>query len=119
MAQRSLFEKYGGFSTVSKIVLSFYDELLDNDDIGPLFDNVDMAKQVDHQTKFISSLLGGPSSYTDAQIKQIHSHLEISDADYEETMAVLARNLSAHGVEDKDVKTVMKSLNARRNLVVK
>ena len=31
---KSLFDKYGGFSTVSKIVLTLYDRLLDDDDRG-------------------------------------------------------------------------------------
>ena len=44
MVERTLYEKYGGFSQVSKIVLSFYDTLLDNDEIGPFFDDVDMSR---------------------------------------------------------------------------
>ena len=83
MTEQTLYEKYGGFSNVSKIVLAFYDTLLDDDDIGPFFDDVDMAKMVDHQTKFIASLLGGPASYTDNQLKQLHSHLEITDEHYD------------------------------------
>ena len=79
MAQQTLFEKYGGFSAISRIVLDFYDRLLDSDEIGPFFDNTEMGKLVDHQTKFIASLLGGPSSYTDDQLKQLHRHLEIKD----------------------------------------
>ena len=51
MTEQTLYEKYGGFSNVSKIVFAFYDTLLDDDDIGPFFDDIDMAKMVDHQTK--------------------------------------------------------------------
>ena len=32
--QQALFDKYGGFSTVSRIVLALYDRLLDDDDVG-------------------------------------------------------------------------------------
>ena len=56
MADQTLFEKYGGFSSVSKVVLAFYDTLLDSDDIGPFFDDIDMSRMVDHQTKFVASL---------------------------------------------------------------
>ena len=31
--EKSLFDKYGGFSTVSKIVLTLYDRLLEDDEI--------------------------------------------------------------------------------------
>ena len=34
MNEQSMFEKYGGFSKISRVVLSFYDTLLDSDDIG-------------------------------------------------------------------------------------
>jgi hemoglobin len=72
--EQPLFQKYGGFSKVSKIVMALYDRLLDDDDIGPFFDDVDMSRIVDHQTKFISSLMGGPVSYTDDQIQKMHAH---------------------------------------------
>ena len=52
--EQTLFDKYGGFSTVSKIVLRLYDQILDDDDLGPFFDDVDLPKLVDHQTKFVS-----------------------------------------------------------------
>jgi len=51
---RTPFEKYGGFATVSKIVMVFYDRVLDSDIMAPFFDDVDMRRLTDHQTKFIS-----------------------------------------------------------------
>ena len=62
------FERYGGFATVSRIVMSLYDRLLEDDEVGPFFDDVDMPKLIDHQTKFVSSLMGGPASFTDEHI---------------------------------------------------
>lgn len=62
MAQ-SLFEKYGGFAQISKVVMVFYDKVLDPDLVGPFFDNIDMRRQIDHQTQFIASVMGGPASY--------------------------------------------------------
>ncbi len=118
MAERTLYEKYGGFSQVSKIVLSFYDTLLDNDDIGPFFDEVDMSRMVDHQTKFIASLLGGPASYTDKQLKQLHSHLDINDAHFDELEVVLRATLIDHGLADEDVEAVVAEFAKRRPLIV-
>ena len=118
MAWQTLYEKYGGFSQVSKIVLSFYDTLLDNDEIGPFFDEVDMSKMVDHQTKFIASLLGGPASYTDNQLKQLHSHLDIKDSHFDELEIVLRETLVNHGVEPDDVEAVVAEFAKRRPLIV-
>lgn len=118
MAEQTLFEKYGGFSQVSKIVLNFYDTLLDSDNIGPFFDDIDMSKMVDHQTKFIASLLGGPASYTDNQLKQLHSHLSIEDAHFDELKIVLKDTLADHNVEPDDVEAVLAEFETRRKLIV-
>ncbi len=118
MSDRTLFEKYGGFSSVSKVVLAFYDTLLDSDEIGPFFDDVDMSRMVDHQTKFISSLLGGPASYTDVQIRQFHRHLDITDSHFDELKVVLEGTLADHGFEPGDIQAVLGAFEARRELVV-
>ncbi len=119
MTEQTLFEKYGGFSNISKIVLSFYDTLLDNDEVGPFFDNVDMTRMVDHQTKFIASLLGGPASYTDNQLRQLHSHLDIRDSHFDELEVVLRSTLTDHGIEPDDVEAVVAEFSKRRTLIVR
>ncbi|WP_120631756.1 group 1 truncated hemoglobin [Ruegeria sp. EL01] len=119
MAERTLYEKYGGFSNVSKIVLSFYNTLLDNDEIGPFFDDVDMSRIVDHQTKFIASLLGGPASYTDKQLRQLHSHLEINNAHFDELEVVLRGTLLEHDMAADDVEVVVAEFGKRRPLIVR
>lgn len=118
MAGQTLFEKYGGFSSVSRIVLAFYDALLDNDDLGDFFDGVDIARLVDHQTKFVASLMGGPASYTDKQIRQLHAHLDINDAHFDELKVVLADVLAAHSVSDEDVEAILAAFEERRAQVV-
>ena len=119
MAERTLYEKYGGFSQVSKIVLSFYDTLLDNDEIGPFFDDVDMSRLVDPPTKFIASRLGGPAAYTDNQLRQLHSHLAITDAHFDELEVVLSGTLLKHGMAAEDVEAVVAEFGKRRPLIVR
>lgn len=115
---RSLFDKYGGFSVVSKMVLDLYDRLLDDDDVGPFFDEVEMRRIVDHQTKFVSSLMGGPASYTDDQIRKMHGHLTIGDAHFQKLKSILAETLGDHGVSEEDVDQIIGEFEKRRGLVV-
>ena len=114
----SVYEKYGGFRTVSRVVMSFYDMVLDSDQIGDYFEHVDMTRQIDHQTKFIASLMGGPASFSDARLKQVHASLGISHADFDEMASLLAEALAEHGVEDSDIRTVMAEIEARRPIIV-
>lgn len=116
--EQTLFQKYGGFSKVSRIVLDLYERILDDDDIGPFFDEVDMARIVDHQTKFISSLLGGPASYTDDQITKLHRHLSIHAEHFDVLIRILRGVLADHGMEPDDIETVVSALDSRRGLVV-
>lgn len=115
----SLFEKYGGFSVASRIVLDLYERLLDDDDVGPFFDGVEMSRVVDHQIKFISSLMGGPASYTDEQIEKLHAHLRIEDAHFDRLQGILRETLRDHGLSDEDVELIAAAFEARRSLVVR
>ena len=115
---KTLFDKYGGFSVVSRIVLDLYERLLDDDDVGPFFDEVDMRRIVDHQTKFVSSLMGGPASFTDEQIRRTHDHLAITSAHFDRLSDLLSETLRDHGLSDEDVAKVVARFEARRNIVV-
>lgn len=116
--EKSLYDKYGGFSTVSRIVMTLYDKLLDDDDVGPFFDDVDMPKLIDHQTKFVSSLMGGPASFTDTHIENAHKHLTILDDHFDKLKELVAETLNEFGVDDEDVQTVLAAFEVRRGLLV-
>jgi len=117
--ERSVYERYGGFAQVSRIVLDFYDRIMEDDDLGPFFDDVDMARIVDHQTKFIAMLLGGPAHYNDEQIRRLHGHLVISEAHFDRLQALLGETLADHGMTEPDVALVVAEFDRRRHLVVK
>jgi adenylate cyclase len=55
-----------------------------------------MARIVDHQTKFVSSLLGGPAHYTDEQIHRMHRHLDIGGRHFDRLKEILAETLEDH-----------------------
>jgi len=100
----TLFEKYGGFAAVSKLVMSFYDRVLDSDVVGGYFDGVDVRRVIDHQTKFIASLLGGPASYTNESLKQIHQHLKIDRASFTEVSSLLRSSFHLQERRECEVK---------------
>jgi hemoglobin len=117
--ERTVYERTGGFASVSRIVLDLYDRVLDDDALGAFFENVDMPRVVDHQTKFIAMLLGGPAAYTDEQIRALHRHLAIEDAHFDRLQSLLAETLAAHGLSPADTAHVVAEFERRRGLVVK
>ncbi len=114
----SLFQKYGGFAAISRVILTFYDKALDSDQIGDFFEDIDMKRLMDHQTKFISSLLGGPASFADERLKHIHANLNISNQDFDEMAKLLAEALDEHGFEPSDRDAVIYEVEARRSYIV-
>ena len=115
---RTLYEKYGGFGSVSRVVMAFYDRLLDSDEVGPFFDNVDLKRLIDHQTKFVAHLLGGPADYSGERLQQLHAHLDINGAHFDEMKRILDETLAEHGFEDADRAAVMAEIEARRGQIV-
>lgn len=117
--RRTIFEKYGGFSRVSRIVMSFYDRMLDSPTTSPYFDNIDMKRLIDHQTKFIATVMGGPASYTKEQIERVHAHLGITEPAFDESMELLEETLEDFDLEDEDIAEVTSEMDSYRHLVVK
>ena len=114
----SMFERYGGFARVSQIVTRFYDRVLDSSIAAPYFAHTDMKRQIDHQTKFISSLMGGPASYTDDHLERIHGRLGITGTAFDEVVMLLRETLEDFGMEDGDVRTVCDEFLGRRRIIV-
>lgn len=116
--RRSLYDSIGGFGTISKIVLSFYGKVLESDAVAPYFAAVDMKQLIDHQTKFICSLLGGPASFTDDQIRHAHSNIDVTDDAFDEIAALFAEALSEAKLQPADVEAITKAFESKRPLIV-
>lgn len=114
----SLYEKYGGFAVISRIVMTFYDRMLDSDAIGPFFDDVEMKALMDHQTKFVAQVMGGPAAYSDSQLLQAHRRYDIANAHFDEMKKILDAALNEHGVIVEDRAIILAEIEARRALVV-
>lgn len=117
MAQ-TLYDKYGGFKTISRVVMTFYEMALDSDDIGHYFEDIDMPRLIDHQTKFVSSLIGGPASFSDDRIEAVHRHLCISHDDFDVMAELFGEALSVHGMSDQDIKTALAAIEGKRSIIV-
>jgi hemoglobin len=113
-----MFEKYGGFASVSKIVMSFYDKVIDSDQIGHFFDDIDMSRLIDHQTKFIASVMGGPASYTADALRQMHKAYDIGTVDYEEMSRLLRETFEEFDVKPTDIEQVMNKIESLARFVI-
>ena len=115
---KTIFERYGGFASVSRVVSAFYDKAVESPVLAPYFETVDMKKLIDHQTKFVASLMGGPASYTDDELTRIHKHLEITMAAFKEMALLMEETLEDFDFETDDIHTVVGAIRSRRHCIV-
>jgi hemoglobin len=104
---QTLYDKYGGFGTIAAVVAAFYDKIAEEDRLTPFFKNTDMAKLLDHQTKFLCKVLGGPDNYEGRSLKPSHAALKIDQASFMLVGSLLQQTLEEAGVEAKDVGAIM------------
>lgn len=114
----SLFERSGGFASVSRIVMDFYERVLDSELLAPWFEDTDMRTLVDHQTKFVASLMGGPASYPDEMLARVHARLGITREAFDEMKLLLAEAMEDHGLAEEDVDGVMTEIERCAPLIV-
>ena len=114
----SMFERYGGFGFVYRVVLSFYDKMLDSEIVAPYFDNVDMAALSDHQAKFVSQVMGGPVSYSNEILEQVHRHLGITQLAFEEMARLLEQTLHEFEFKQEDIAIIMEDIKSRQPYIV-
>lgn len=115
---RSIFERYGGFAKVSRVVMSFYDKILNSAITSPYFVNINMKRLIDHQTKFIASMMGGPASYTNEHLKRVHARLGITEEAFEEAVYLLTETLEDFDFESEDMQQVEDEVNSRKYYVI-
>ena len=115
----TMFERYGGLPFVTRFVLSFYDRVLASIRLAPFFAHSDMQRLVEHQAKFISTVMGGPTSYSNAVLREAHAHLDIDDQAFDEIIDLFKATLEDSKIAASDVEIIIADLNARRRYIVR
>ena len=116
--KETIFQRYGGFAVVSRVVSDFYDQALDSPVLGPFFIGVDTKTLIDHQTKFVASMMGGPASYSNEHLDRVHRHLGIDDVAFDEMCELFRETLEDHEMEEGDIADVIGQIQSRRVFIV-
>lgn len=116
----SLFQKYGGSATVSRIVTGFYSDVYKRPHLRAYFDGVALPQLIQHQVRFVSLVMGQtPSAYGGRSMAEAHGQLKITEAHFAEVADILEANLSKAGVEEADLRTLMAAVADLRHDVVR
>lgn len=116
--RQTIFERYGGFTKVSQVVMSFYDKILDSPTTSPYFSGIDMKRLIDHQIKFFAALMGGPASYSNDHLERVHARLGITEVAFNEAALLMRDTLEEFNFLDEDTQQVVDEMMARKNFIV-
>lgn len=115
---RSIFDRYGGFAKISRVVVAFYDKILDSPVTSSYFEQTDMRRLIDHQTRFVSSVMGGPASFTNDHLERVHARLGVTEDAFFEMTTLLRETLEDFDFAEEDIQTVIDEISSRKNYIV-
>lgn len=118
-APPSLYERLGGLVSIDVAVDEFYRRVLDDPQLAPFFEGVDLRRLRAHQKSFLSMALGGPRAYRGRSMADAHRHLDITDHHVDLVAGHLADVLTGLGVEPIVVDEVIAAVDSLRDDVVR
>jgi hemoglobin len=115
---KTLFERLGGAPAISGVVRQFYRDVINSPILKHHFEGTDMPKLIDHQTKFLCHVLGGPADYTGQSLAVSHRHLGITPAEFDEVAEILQETLEDFDLSHADIASVMSIVASSRADIV-
>ncbi len=116
--KESMYDRYGGFGTVSKIVHKLYEKMSASETLQAFFENVDMQRLMSHQTQFFSYIMGGPFIYDNAQLAKVHRNLGITHETFVEVEELLEEVLEDFNVNQNDIDTLLAMVKGLESQIV-
>ena len=114
----SIYDKYGGHPAIANLVMTFYDRVRTSPELDSMFAGVDMQRLVDHQARFICSLIGGPDSYSDEELRKIHAPLGVTGDQFETMMTIFKGTLEDSAFQPEDIAEIYSRMVSKRPFVV-
>lgn len=113
-----LYDEVGGPDGVRTAVAVFYRRIVDDDELGPWFEGIDLDRLKAHQRAFLGAAFGGPQVFSGRSLVDAHARLEITDAAFDRLVQTLCTSLADLGVQQEAVTRVAERLELARTDVV-
>lgn len=122
MDRPKLFERLGGETAIMATVDAFYERLIHDSLVGPMFDGMDVEAITKKQVAFLARAFQGPTVYHGRPLNESHRQLVeehgMTDVHFDRVMEHLDEVLGELGVEDAERKEVLEVVEATREQVL-
>jgi len=116
-----LFERLGGEQAVRVTVRIFYDKIVKDDRVN-LFLNTGYKLQIDHWTRFLTVAFGGPISFSNNEIRDIHSGVNYGKYPNEDQFNAIVENLTGAlkitRVPESDIVEILKVVSGLKSAIL-
>lgn len=104
--------------SIREAVDLFYERILGDPTLAPMFASADMRRLRTHQRFFVLQALGGPSLYSGRDMQHAHAGLGITGPQFERATELLIESLRDVGVAPDVVDRAATDVEALRALIV-
>ena len=115
--EKSLYMKYGSRVT-SGMAECLYDRLLDDPELAPFFEGVDIDRLREHAADFLTVLTGGPDIYRGRDLREAHAGYRISKNQFEQVMDHITATATELAIEAQDIETITAAIRSYEGDVV-
>jgi hemoglobin len=118
---RSLYERIGGESAVRTTVIKLYGKILDDPELAPFFEKLDVEKLRLSQSAFVTYAFGGPNHYTGKSMRAAHQNAVsqgLSDRHFDKVVVHLKSALQELQVPEPLIEEALHIVNGTRKDVL-
>ncbi|MFC6874456.1 truncated hemoglobin [Halobellus marinus] len=115
MTKETLYERLGGRDGISAVVDEFYDRLVEDETLGPFFEDADLERLRRTQTDFLCEAAGGPETYDAEPVREAHLHVPFTEDHIVRAVEILSETLDEYEVPDEDAEKVIQAIAQYRD----
>jgi hemoglobin len=118
MAQTSLYERLGGKPAITAVVDDFIGNVAGDTRINTRFANADIPKLKTRLVDQVCEATGGPCEYTGASMRDAHTGMKITDAEFGALVEDLVKSLDKFKVPAKEKNELLGALGGMKGDIV-
>ena len=118
MAQPSLYERLGGKPAITAVVDDFVGNVANDTRINKRFANADIPRLKSRLVDQVCEATGGPCKYTGASMRDAHTGMKITDAEFNALVEDLVTSLDKFKVPAREKNELLGALGGMKGDIV-
>jgi hemoglobin len=117
-SEKSLYDRLGGKDAIAAVVDNFVGNVAADTRINAMFANADIPNLKTKLVDQICQATGGPCTYTGKNMKDVHTGMNIKEADFNALVEDLKKALDTYNVPEKEQSELLGALATMKGDIV-